>query len=320
LLRAAVAAIYFRSFRPLNDNKTSLGVAAMVVLALLRLALGWHFFMEGAKKFHDPDFTSANLFSTAKGPFKGLYDAQIADPYGEDRLRSDAEEGYSMAQQWHEDRYAAYAHYGFSEEQQELGDAKYDQANDKLQVFLLENKEDIEEYFRELERLHEAKQSPSAHDLPFEMQRLEDKEKELKKKMLGWSNQIKAMGRVLQDDLYGIADGDQQARGKYLFRNPAPMLIDRIVPWVLVIAGMLLLLGFLTPVGSALGCVFLLGVMGTQPPWVPGTDPIYNQVVEFLALLTVAVTGAGRFGGLDHFVELAINRCCGAEDDDGRAT
>jgi uncharacterized membrane protein YphA (DoxX/SURF4 family) len=313
----------------LNDNKITLGTGAMVVLALLRLALGWHFFMEGAKKFHDPDFTSANLFYAARGPLKNLYLSQLNDPYGDWRLMSDLEakaleaEGdkpHTMADQWYDDLSAAYAHYGFTQEQEVAGQQVYDRANEQLQKLLADNKEEIVEYFRELKRLEEDRQRPIAHSVPFEAKRLDDKEKELRKKMLGWSNKMKDIGRDLQDDVYGIADGNQQARGKYLFRNPGALVIDRIVPWVLVIAGMLLLTGFLTPLGSALACIFLLGVMGTQPPWVPGADPIYNQVVEFLALLVVAFTGAGRCAGLDYFVQMAIDRCCPPAEEQPHAT
>ena len=54
------------------------------------------------------------------------------------------------------------------------------------------------------------------------------------------------------------------------------------------------------------GAAFLFSVMLTQWPLAPGAQPIYYQSVEFLALLVLATTGAGKFAGLDFF----LSRCC----------
>ena len=48
--------------------------------------------------------------------------------------------------------------------------------------------------------------------------------------------------------------------------------------------------------------------MMSQPPWVPGaiTTLFPYQLVEMLALLTLATTAVGRWGGLDFFVHFLI--------------
>jgi hypothetical protein len=38
--------------------------------------------------------------------------------------------------------------------------------------------------------------------------------------------------------------------------------------------------------------------------------PIYNQVIEMLALLALAAIGAGRFVGLDYILGGLRNLCC----------
>ena len=37
---------------------------------------------------------------------------------------------------------------------------------------------------------------------------------------------------------------------------------------------------------------------------IPGATPTYFYVIELVALLVIATTSAGRFGGLDYFVSL----------------
>ena len=64
-------------------------------------------------------------------------------------------------------------------------------------------------------------------------------------------------------------------------------------------------LGFLGYALAPSGALFLASVVATQWPGAEGAMPTYYQVVEMLALLVVAATGAGRFAGLDFFVEAA---------------
>jgi uncharacterized membrane protein YphA (DoxX/SURF4 family) len=77
---------------------------------------------------------------------------------------------------------------------------------------------------------------------------------------------------------------------------------DLIVTCVVIGVGVCLLLGLFTRVAAIAGALFLLSVMATQPPWVPGAMspvPYYYQLVEFAACLFLAAVGAGRWAGLD---------------------
>lgn len=79
--------------------------------------------------------------------------------------------------------------------------------------------------------------------------------------------------------------------------------INTVIPYFDVSVGILLLLGLFSRITSLAAAGFLMGIIVTQPLWVPGHDPkIIWNMVEFGALLVMAATVAGRFGGLDYFL------------------
>jgi hypothetical protein len=54
--------------------------------------------------------------------------------------------------------------------------------------------------------------------------------------------------------------------------------------------------------------MFLLWVLISQPPWLPDAVPTMFQTIEFVALLVLAGTGAGRWAGLDYFTYALFHR------------
>lgn len=72
------------------DRRCYLGAFAVLALVLLRLAVGWHFFGEGAKKLeynrHDGQlrlvFSARDFLAQAKGPLADLYQASAPDDHG----------------------------------------------------------------------------------------------------------------------------------------------------------------------------------------------------------------------------------------------
>ncbi|MEX0978562.1 MAG: hypothetical protein WDZ48_06910, partial [Pirellulales bacterium] len=77
---------------------------------------------------------------------------------------------------------------------------------------------------------------------------------------------------------------------------------DTVMTYVILAIGALLLLGLLTRTACIAGALFLLSVVSMQPFWVSEAIPTYNQLVEMFALLMLATTHVGRWGGLDFFV------------------
>ena len=69
-----------------------------------------------------------------------------------------------------------------------------------------------------------------------------------------------------------------------------------------------MLIGLFTRLSAIALAIFLLSVIASQPPWIPGTIPTYNHVVECIALLVLATTPVGRWAGLDFFIHHPLFR------------
>lgn len=128
----------------------------------------------------------------------------------------------------------------------------------------------------------------------------------------GLEQEMNAYGQSLASPLEsGWTLSEQVPLRKPFELNPAHQLywINKIVPYFDVAIGVLLLLGLFTRITSLAAAGFLLGIIVTQPLWVPGHDPkIIWNIVEFGALLVLAATVAGRFGGLDYFLHVLFGR------------
>jgi uncharacterized membrane protein YphA (DoxX/SURF4 family) len=67
-------------------------------------------------------------------------------------------------------------------------------------------------------------------------------------------------------------------------------------------------LGFFTRLASIAGAIFLLGVILSQPFWLSDSIQTMPQITEFVGLLVLAGTGAGRWLGLDYFTYRMFHR------------
>lgn len=184
-----------------------------------------------------------------------------------------------------------------------------------MQAYFADNQEEIKEYRQQLER-RERNQAPSIVEVASLRGQADKIEADLRKdraKLLGpinalWDDYERAITSLANDDQiekYGLLP---------LPRPGAPLvgtdLINSVVPWLDLAIGVLLVLGLFTRVASIAGALFLASIMLTQWPGAIGAQPIFYQFNLMLALLVLAATGAGRWGGLDFFLSLACSRCC----------
>ena len=51
---------------------------ALIVMTLLRVAIGWHFLYEGLSKLFNPVWSAAGYLQSATGPLAGLFHAMAA--------------------------------------------------------------------------------------------------------------------------------------------------------------------------------------------------------------------------------------------------
>ena len=165
---------------PLNHSKYSIGLATVVLLVVLRLALGWHFFYEGLWKIEHPKEFAAEtkgFLTGARGPLAGMFYAMVPDIDGRERLGGELQkrvetmvpDGDKMKQakvdrvrneartrRWEAIRDQFVAAYG------DLRDPAERVFKDQLaaaEMYLADNWEDIQTHFAALDRFEEARKS-----------------------------------------------------------------------------------------------------------------------------------------------------------------
>lgn len=127
------------------------------------------------------------------------------------------------------------------------------------------------------------------------------------KKLAGWTSEVGGIWDSFETQINALAVGAQAERSKMLIHrqfddvNAFSKWIDKIIPWFDTIVGVLLIIGLFTRFASVAAALFLVSVILTQPPWIPGTQPTYFYFIELFALLVIFALSAGRMGGLDFF-------------------
>jgi uncharacterized membrane protein YphA (DoxX/SURF4 family) len=282
------------------NSKYQIGTATVIALVALRLGVGWHFYKEGVKKFHDPSFTANVFFEQATGPFSDLFKLLVPDQAG--RARLDREQTKTMLVNYG-DRVARQLR--FDEQQKRQAEQLKKQWSARVDDFYAENAEEINEYFLELQRVQDAKADTSTRDVAFQREWIRGKEAELRGKLKSWSARIDKIGEQYQKDLLALARPEQRRLGVSPVPDRTHSILDTVVKYFITGVGVCLILGLFTRLASLGGAGFLLSVLATQPPWVPGaeTSYFYYQLVELLALMVLLTTGAGRFAGLDFFID-----------------
>ena len=131
-----------------------------------------------------------------------------------------------------------------------------------------------------------------------------------KKKAYAWYAEVDSIWDAYESQINSLATTEQVKRVggtldifRHYSQPYSPLkLINIIIPWFDTIVGALLILGLFTRLASGAAALFLISVILTQPPWIPGTAPTYFYAIELAALLLLFATYAGRFGGLDFFL------------------
>ena len=135
-----------------------------------------------------------------------------------------------------------------------------------------------------------------------------DKIRSDRQKELGqWNGVVEAIWDSFEGQINGLAVGSQEDKEPISLHRPFDQknskikVIDQFIPWFDTIVGALLILGLLTRFASVAAAGFLVSVIATQPPWIPGTVPTMYQTIELFAVIVIFATSAGRMGGLDYF-------------------
>ena len=325
-----------------------MGWATVVMLVILRLSLGCHFLYEGVWKITNPEFSAEGFLTSAKGPAAPLFYAMLDDIDGRRRLQvaHEKDSAPKVTAQEYVDKWEALEakfidRYKLKNEQVAAAHALKTQYVDSLNSYLKDNAEEIAAYFSSLERFEQEK-ARGDNGAPYYKQRIWEKQMELRKKVHGWLAELDGMTDAYKRGLWQLLEDDQQREGyPGLSWNPLQWTrteqINMAVTFGLTAIGLCLMLGFCTRLAALGGAAFMAFVVATQPPWPtiypPAPDVVGHalgvnkDVIELVALLVLATTAAGRWGGLDFFIHrwfvapwCARSKCkcgCGKSDKPG---
>ena len=297
----------------LNMTRMSFGPLALAAIVALRLGIGLHFFLEGATKLESQGSFSAGFLGNAKGPLAPLYKGMVWDADGLYRLDREGTLAF-----WDNYKNRVVSHFDFDEKQAKEAERVLKAYEGRLRAFLGSRRDEIEEYYQQLERRDRNAQEParSLASLQAQDAKITAERMKLRGQLLPT---IDGLWKDLEDDLNALSSADQYQRhgrlaiGRIGSRWGDSTFVDHLVPWFDIAVGSCLILGLLTRPAAILAGLFLLSVCASQWPGSQGAAPIYYQGVEMLALFTLAAVGAGQFLGIDGLFSRLFRREPAAE-------
>jgi len=297
-------------------RSTLLAVAA---LAFLRIVVGMHFFLEGLSHLRDPDWSSAGFRKAAVGPLADSFRAALPETgdwsgtlgSADGRSLADAASAWktSVVTGWRRlladrEKLVPLDAAGRGEAERRL-----EEAARELDAFVAGIDGELAEYRLQVDRLAGMERSPTAREVPFARERVAKKRRELGGQAAAWMKDAAAIGEKLQADWNEPRSAAERLRLEGASGPSALWKADRFVSWSLVTIGACLVLGLLVKFNAMGGVLFLASVIATQPFWVAGAQPTYNQWVELAALLALASLPTGGWSGLDFFLGKALGPC-----------
>jgi len=293
---------------------------AVTALAFLRIVVGMHFFLEGLSHLRDPDWSSAGFRKAAVGPLADFFRASLPETGNWSGTLGSAD-GRPLAEattDWKASVVAGWQKQLTDREKvlpldaagRAAAEQRLSESTKELDDFLAASSEDLADYRLQQERLAAMERSPTASEVPFVRDRVAKKRRELGVQAAGWMKDAAAIG----DKLVAEWDEPRSAADRRLLdaaagRSPL-WRADRFVSWSLVTIGACLVLGLCVKFNAMGGVCFLASVLATQPFWVAGAQPTYNQWVELAALLAIASLPTGGWSGLDFFLGKWLGKFC----------
>jgi len=224
-----------------------------------------------------------------------------------------------IAEDWSHQVASVKALPGLTDKQRSQADHAFRTRKQQLAEYFAGEVDAITEYQHELWRLENWQAEPEANGLPFQEQRIASKAADTSRSPFRWISQIREFEQQFHEDLHRVLSGEQRADATTMaaideaMADPREQRLDQInlgVTILTISVGVCLLVGFFTRLASLTGALFLLAVIASQPPWVPGAASTIEQTVELAGMLVLAGTGAGRWFGLDFFTFALFQKCC----------
>ncbi len=210
------------------------------------------------------------------------------------------------------------------DEQDALAAERFVYRHQQLVDTLEEESQSIEDYQHELWRLQKREATGGADEIPFRIQRLSAKRTEtvgLGKKIVA---QFRSIETRFNSDLRSLLTAEQRQDRSLStdFESSITSKKERelhclnvLVTCFIIAIGACLLLGLFTRLAALGGILFLLSVMVTQLPWVPGAKSLffYYQLAECASLLVLMMARPWKVPGLDCLIRGLCSKCCGTK-------
>jgi uncharacterized membrane protein YphA (DoxX/SURF4 family) len=285
------------------------GWIGVCMLVLLRVTIGWHFYSEGVDKYSAGNWDAKPFFANARGPVAGPFRELVWDWDG--KLRLDVEKTKMHFAIFRE---RVGSHFGFDDKQKRLAQANYSKAVEQVEWVLSSNAADLEEYElgrKRIETLENDFRRDGVDSLAGQRASIRA---EWLQKAAPALKQIDEVWKSYESSQNAIASAAQAERREPLALGvPRNKLIDtsiinKIVPYFDMAIGVCLLLGLFTPVAALAAAGFLGSVFLSQFPPTTGPASTQYQLIEGMACLVLAGTGAGRFAGIDFLLHTIVRK------------
>lgn len=297
-------------------QKARLGIPAIIALVILRVVVGWHFFMEGSDKVQKGGFSSTGFLSAAKGPLASKFQSMIPDYDGTLRLNSgpvkekgpkDTYEGSPLEMEYRRFVGEATNLFQFNEAQITAAEEIIVESRAQLAETYSTWKAKIEEHKKgnvRIAGLEEDVMRNNVASMRKQKDTIESEWRALVKPALADIDKISAQFERQINDLATDPQRGKDGKRYAVFSLPSSSpvdvkLIDKIIPIFDMAVGILLIVGLLTPVAGLAAGIFLASVVLTQFPGSYGSQPTYYQAIEMMACFFLAFSDAGRYAGLD---------------------
>jgi len=286
-----------------------LGFTGVLMLVLLRVTVGWHFFTEGYDKFDQGNWDAKPFFSNARGPAAPYFRQVIWDWDGSLRLDVEKTQVHFAV---FRDRVAR--HFGFNDSQKRQAQANYAKAIEQVEWVLENNTTNLEEYRLGRDRVMHLEGDARRSGVSSLAGQTETIRSEWTSKVNPVLNQIDVVWRNYEAAQNATATRDQTAKRAPLRMGvPRNQLMDtsvlnRVVPYFDMTVGICLLFGLFTPVAALAAAGFLGSVFLSQFPPTAGPSSSHYQLIECMSCLVIAGTGCGRFAGLDFILHTIVRK------------
>ncbi len=276
------------------------GTLAILGIVLLRVTVGYHFYMEGVTKVREGNFTSTGFLSGAVGPLAPFFHSLLPDYDG--RIRSDRDLLVAKIKDYGN---VANQKYGFDEQQRQQSAKVVANAIKSLDSLWVSYGKEIREYQSGFDRIKEMQEDAARQKVNSLAAQRTSIEGEWKSSIKPVLSGVDLTLELLQANMAKVATAEQrQGVGVIPFNLVPPRamdthVVDKIIPIFDMSVGILLMLGLLTPVAGIAAGIFLTSVVLTQFPGAAGAQPTYYQAIEAMACFFLAFADAGRYAGLD---------------------